>query len=350
MKTGHQTILCASLIILITAAAFSPVLQNRFTNWDDPDLLLNNNHIRGLSLKNVAVLFSTSFGGFGGYTPLVFVSYAIEYRFFGLNPKAFHITNLVIHIINSLLVFWLVTIISNNMRIGLLVAALFGVHPLHVEAVAWIQGRKDLLFSLFYLGGLVCYRLFLKKKAKKLNYILSLLFFALSLISKIAAVSLPLVILLMEYHQNRKLDRRSIVRAAPFLLLSLVFLALALITIGHESGVFRASKEHGSLLHNLTLFFYAFVFYISKFLIPIRLYARYSAGIGQYPWYILLNLTVFAVACLFLYVINRRRREPVVFGTTFFFLTLMPTLPFHFVGQPYADRYMYLPILVLLLI
>jgi tetratricopeptide (TPR) repeat protein len=325
-------------------------LQNGFTNWDDPDLLLDNNHIRSLSLKNVAELFATSYGGFGGYTPLVFVSYAIEYHFFRLNPKAFHSTNLILHIINSLLVFWLVTIIGSNMWIGFLAAAFFGVHPLHVEAVAWIQGRKDLLFSLFYLSGLVCYGLFLKKKAKKIYYILSLLFFALSLFSKVAAVSLPLVLLLMEYHMNRKLHKRSIVRAVPFILLSLAFLALALITVGPESAVFQASKEHSSLLHNLGLFFYSFVFYVGKFLIPIRLYARYSAGIGQYAGNVLLSATVFAAACLILYTIHRRRREAVVFGTTFFFLTLMPTLPFHFVGQPYADRYMYLPLFGFLLI
>ena len=103
-------------------------------------------------------------------------------------------------------------------------------------------------------------------------------------------------------------------------------------------------------LQNLGLFFYAFVFYISKIFLPIRLMARYPADIAQYPLDLLLNGAIFAVAGAFLYFVYRRNKESVRFGVAFFILTLMPTLPFHFAGQRLADRYAYLPLAGLLLI
>jgi len=351
MTKKTQIILQLCLIILVTGIAFRPSLKNGFTNWDDPELLLENDSVKSLSAGNIRSFFSGSYAGFGGYTPLVFMSYALEYHFFQLDPRIFHIDNLLLHVLNTVLIYFFIFLISRNIRVSFITSLLFGVHPLHVEAVAWIQGRKDLLFSLFFLGALISYLLFLRKRDKKnIYYILSLMLFTCSLFSKVTAVAFPFVILLLESYPGQKLDRSALRRSVPFFALAVVFLFLAFITLRPGSSGIPSAKGHLTYVQNLSLFFYAFVFYFSKILLPVRLMARYSSDIGQYPLGLVLNIAVFAVACTLIYSVYRRKKEFVSFGTAFFVLTLMPTLPFHFAGQPYADRYTYLPLAGILLI
>jgi hypothetical protein len=351
MTKKTQIVLQVCLIILVTVIAFYPSLKNGFTNWDDPELLLENDSVKSLSAGNIRSIFSGSYAGFGGYTPLVFVSYALEYRFFKLDPKIFHIDNLILHVLNTVLIYFLIFLISRNVWVSFITALLFGLHPLHVESVAWIQGRKDLLFSFFFLGALISYLLFLRKRVKNnIYYILSLVLFACSLFSKVTAVAFPFVVLLLEFYSGRKLDRSALRRSVPFFALALVFLFLAFLTLKPGSSGIPAPRGHLTYLQNLSLFFYAFVFYISKILLPVRLMARYSSDIFHYPLGLVLNIAVFAVAGALIYFIYRRKKEFATFGTAFFVLTLMPTLPFHFAGQPYADRYTYLPLAGILLI
>ena len=351
MTKKTHIILQLCLIILVTGIAFHPSLNNGFTNWDDPELLLENNSVKSLSAGNVRSIFSGSYAGFGGYTPLVFMSYALEYHFFQLDPKIFHVDNLLLHLLNTVLIYFIIFLISRNIRVSFMTSLLFGIHPLHVECVAWIQGRKDLLFSFFFLGALICYLLFLQKRDKKdIYYILSLILFACSLFSKVTAVAFPFIILLLGSYPGQKLDRSAIRRSVPFFALAVVFLFLAFITLRPGSSGIPSPKGHLTYFQNLSLFFYAFVFYISKILLPVRLMARYPSDIGQYPLDLVLNGAVFAVACMLIYFVYRRKKEFVSFGTAFFVLTLMPTLPFHFTGQPYADRYTYLPLAGILLI
>lgn len=351
MTKKTQIILQLCLIILVTGIAFMPSLKNGFTNWDDPELLLENDSVKSLSSGNIRSFFSGSYAGFGGYTPLVFVSYALECHFFQLDPRIFHIDNLLLHVLNTVLIYFVIFLISRNIGLSFITALLFGIHPLHVEAVAWIQGRKDLLFSFFFLGALISYLLFLRKRVRKnIYYVLSLVLFACSLLSKVTAVAFPLVILLLESTSGRKLDRSALRRSIPFFALAGVFLFLAFITLKPGSTGIPSPKEHLTYLQNLGLFFYAFVFYIGKILLPVRLMARYSAAIFGYPLDLALNGALFAIGGALIYFAYRRKKEFATFGTAFFVLTLLPTLPFHFAGQPYADRYTYLPLAGILLI
>jgi tetratricopeptide (TPR) repeat protein len=347
MNKKHQVFIQLFVIVLATIIAYLPSLKNDFTNWDDPTLVVDNAHIRSLSADNLRSFFSTSYGGFGGYTPLVFISYALDYRLFGLDSRAFHATNLLLHVLNSLLIYALLYLLSGQLSVSFVVAVLFGLHPLHVEAVAWTQGRKDLLFSLFYVAALCCYTLFVQKKQKRSYYILAFVLFVLSLFSKVTAISFPLVIFLVEFYRSKRIDKSSVVRSIPFVIVSAVVLSLAFIT---NTSAPSPPAENASYLQNLGLFFYAFVFYAAKVFWPVGLIARYSMNIGQYPWQILINLAIFAVMAVFIYLAHRRKPETVVFGIAFSILTLAPTLPFHFSGQPYADRYMYLPVAGLLFI
>src|SRR4030042_5660136 len=118
MTKKTQIILQLCLIILVTGIAFYPSLKNGFTNWDDPELLLENDSVKSFSARNVRSFFSGSYAGFGGYTPLVFLSYALEYHFFQLDPRIFHIDNLLLHILITVLIYFLVFLISRNIGVS----------------------------------------------------------------------------------------------------------------------------------------------------------------------------------------------------------------------------------------
>lgn len=195
---------------------------------------------------------------------------------------------------------------------------------------------------------MTCYILFAQKGQKRIYYITAFFLFVLSLFSKVTAISFPLVLLLLEYHLSNKIDKSSLVRSIPFVIMSVVVLSLAFIT--NESGPPPAPTENVPYLQNLGLFFYAFVFYVAKVFMPFGLLARYSVDIGQYLWQMILNLAVFTVVAALIYLAYRRKPSALTFGIVFSILTLAPTLPFHFSGQPYADRYMYLPLTGLLFI
>ncbi len=339
------------LLVIVTAVAFAPSVRNGFTNWDDPELILKNDTVKGLTGPNLRAIFTNSYAGFGGYTPLVLLSYAVEHEFFGLDPKVFHVDNLVLHVLNTLLIYALIALIFKDLWVAFAAALLFGVHPLHVEAVAWIQGRKDLLFSFFYLAAAIAYQVFLRRpKRPAAWFVLSLALFGGALFSKVAAISFPLIVLLLESHERRTLDKRTLRRLAPFLGLAAAFLVLAFLTMRTSAYGIPAPKVPLTYAQNLWIFFYAFIFYVSKIFLPIRLSARYPSDIAGYPMDLLLNGAVFALACAFLCFAYRRQRETVRFGVGFFIFTLLPTLPFHFAGQPYADRYTYLPLAFLLTI
>lgn len=333
-------------LIFITVLANLPALKNGFTNWDDPRLVLKNPDIRSLSASNLGKIFSTSYIGLGGYTPLVVLSYAVEYRLHRLDPRIFHTTNLVLHVLNTLLVFWLFQLLGAGIGASFIVAAIFGIHPIHVEAVAWIQGRKDLLFSFFYIGALISYVQFLRKPGGRRFYFIALGLSGLALFSKIAAVSLAPVLLLLEWRVSKRIDRKALTRSAPFWGMALIFIFLGFLT--HSPATSQATAPHLSITRGLGLLFYSFAFYASKTLLPFGLHASYSVELSQNQAGLMLSLAGLAIVMTLLYLAYRRDRGAVVFGLLFFFFTLLPTLPSHLVGQPYADRYMYLPLVGIL--
>ena len=333
-------------VVIITAAiVYVPSLGNGFTNWDDPVFITENPVIQTLSWKSMGKFFTHSYGGFGGYVPFVLLSYALEYELSGLNPGTFHAVNLILHLINCVLVYWFIFLVSRQRWMAFFVALLFGIHPLHVEAVAWIQGRKDLLFSLFYLAALISYFKYREKGEKKIFYYGTLIFFIFSLFSKVAAISLPFALLLLDYFISKGQIRINIRKMLLFFLVAFLFLVLAFLT--STAGSFVVQETNTGYVDNILLFFFSFVFYIGKIFLPIGLSARYPLEIFQLaPTFLAIVIfVIFAAVMIILYRFNRTRRYKVTFGVLFFIVTLMPTIPFHFIGQPYADRYMYLPVI-----
>lgn len=341
MSRRRTIVLLALALAAAGILAHAPALRNGFTNLDDPQILLENPDVRGLSGAHLLRLFGTSYGGLGGYTPLVLASYAIEYRFFGLNPRVFHATNLLLHVANTLLVFWLLGLVGGRLGVSFAVALIFAVHPLHVEPVAWIQGRKDLLFSFFLLAGLLVYARNILDRRRG-HGALALALFALAAFSKMAAVSFPLVLLLVERRLAGRIDRRAVLRTIPFWIVAGVIVALAFLT--HDPLLGRSAGPMPGPLESIGRFFYAFAFYAKRVVWPFGLMPGYLGRFGFPPAETIAAVTVLAGLVVALALAHRRRPDDVTFGVGLAVLTLLPTLPFHLFGQPYEDRYMYLPL------
>lgn len=203
------SVLFILLVIGLTFLVFNKTRSSDFIyNWDDNINVTNNDHIRDWSREGLLHLFDPD-------TPvneprLTLFTYTWEYHEFSLNPAPYHLHNLLLHILNLMLLFFFVKKILKKNYLALLVIFIFAVHPLHVEPVAWITGRKDLLFSFFYLGSLLCYIRYIEKQKNNLWFFASLLFAFLGLLSKIQAMSIPLAWIALDVYFKRPLTIKSL--------------------------------------------------------------------------------------------------------------------------------------------
>ena len=169
VKNHRLNVLLIVFILVITYFTFSHTLSYGFTNWDDDVFITENPNILGFSWEKIGEIFTSSNAGL--YSPLVVLSFSIENNIFGMKANVFHTTNLIIHLLNCILLFWLIFKISNNQTIISFIATiLFGIHPLHIESVVWLVERKDLLSTFFYLGSLILFIYFRKRKSKRVFY------------------------------------------------------------------------------------------------------------------------------------------------------------------------------------
>jgi hypothetical protein len=270
-KGMYRALFCCCIIAGITFIAFSPSLKNGFTNWDDSAYVVYNPDIKAFGLRHVAKIFSSKY--LTCYQPLTMLTYMAEYRFFRLNPMAYHCDDVLLHIINCLLVFALMYALSGKYFTSLLVALLFAVHPLRVESVAWIAERKGVLSSFFYFLSLLFYLRYMKKGKKKF-YGFSLLSLLLSLLSKGMAVSQPLVLLLIDYLNNRKLDKKVLLEKVPFFGVAGIFVVVTFLTM--KSAVPVSDCLTLSVIQRICVPFYAMVFYLVKTIVPFHLCSYYS--------------------------------------------------------------------------
>ena len=227
------------LPLLATLLVYLPSLDNSFA-WDDKSLVVNNPRIQVLSAENVRWAFTTTLGG--NWMPLTWLSFMLDRQLGGPGPRVFHVTQIVLHILNTLLVLFLVRRLLDLGAVGKgatfrwqtasLTALLFGIHPMHVESVAWISERKDVLYAFFFLAAM--HRHLEPRPEGKRGYFRDaevLLLFALSLMSKPMAVTLPLVLLLLDFWPagNRREDvrRRLATFYIPAFLLSITVAIMA---------------------------------------------------------------------------------------------------------------------------
>jgi Flp pilus assembly protein TadD len=329
-------------LLVVTAIFYYPTLQNKFVNWDDTVYVIENEFVQKLSVDNLKAIFTRSIAE--NYHPLTFVSLALDYAIAGTSPAWYHLVNLLLHLVNTLLVFQLIFLLTGRGRptIAFLTALLFAIHPMHVEAVAWVTGRKDLLFSLFYLAGLIAYFLYLEKgRTKWLIY--AFLLCVCSLLSKPAAVSFFLVLPLIDYWRGRGFGRRQVLEKLPF---ALACAAIGAITFMIQADSSVKTLEQLSVLDRVNFTAYGIVVYLVKVLFPINLSPFHSyPDLSKVPvhFYYMPFLALGLVGGM-VWLSWKRTWRVGLFGIMFFLVTLSPTMQLLAFGESIvSERYTYLP-------
>ncbi|HEV3003539.1 MAG TPA: hypothetical protein VGX78_03720, partial [Pirellulales bacterium] len=193
----RSPVVAAILLAVLTAVAYTSAVGNDFVNYDDPDYVVDNPYVRrGLTGEGFAWAWTTTLGA--NWNPLTWLSLQLDAQLGEMAPAAFHLTNVVLHVANTLLLFAALWSLTGACWRGALVAALFAVHPLHVESVAWVTERKDVLSVLFGLAALLAYAWYARRPSGS-RYCLVALALALSLLAKPMLVTLPCVFLLVDY-------------------------------------------------------------------------------------------------------------------------------------------------------
>lgn len=335
------------IVLVLTIISFSPILKAGFVNLDDNGYIYENPDIVSGGITSIVHLFTRFY--VGHYLPFTMLSFKIEYLVFGLHAPGYHFINLLLHLSNICLVYVLLLKVFRKHQIALVVAALFAIHPMHVESVAWISERKDVLYSLFLLISLIYYVRYLSNRSSLKCFYLSLTFFVVSLLSKSAAVILPFLLVLIDLITNRKLDKKLIIEKIPFFAISLIF---ALLTL-HSQDVGGKGSEAFDKFSGFDQFLfaiYAFGFYLVKVFVPSNLAAYHPfphIQNGLFPDVFYISIMVAVVFFLLLLwqiflSVKNKKLSVVLFGMLFYLFatSLYLYLP---VGRVIvAERFSYL--------
>ncbi|MBI4949812.1 MAG: tetratricopeptide repeat protein [Deltaproteobacteria bacterium] len=356
MKDRRHILIAASLVAALTFLVYLPSLSNGFVNWDDPGYVYKNPNIRSLDLKWAFTAVVV-----GNWHPATLLSLALDHSIWGLNPLGFHLTNSIIHSLNAFLAAllgWTLYPYKENDRMGavitgLMAGALFGLHPAHVESVAWVSERKDVLSAFFFILSALFYIRYARGKGVAC-YGLSLAAFTLALLSKPMAVSLPIVLLIIDFYPLDRFKagffKKTVIEKIPFFLLAGASAALAL-WAQRVSGAL-SSLDSVPLLERIPVAFSAHAFYIYKLCVPIDLSPFYPlperSGIFE-PWAIIsvMSFAVISIAAL----VTLKRKKAVIATWAYYVITLLPVIGLVQVGsQAAADRYTYIPSLSLFIL
>ncbi len=318
------------VIVVITSFVYLPSINNNFTNWDDQKYVVENPFIKSISAENLKNIFSKFY--LANYHPLTLLSFMVEYGFFGDNPSVYHLTNLLLHLVNCILVYLLIFLITDNHAVAFVTSSLFGIHPMNVESVAWVSERKNVLYSIFFLGSSLSYVFYLKTNQFKC-YFLSILLFTFSILSKATAVTLPVLLILFEISIRQTKLKKLLINTIPFFVVSSVFLFAAVFAQSMEGKVRIADTS------------FLLTFYLSKLAFPVKLSCLYPyADFANEFKENFLMYTIIPVIGTIAAVLSLKYTKKIVFGTLFFLINLLPFIVLIPVGiQAAADRYVYVP-------
>ena len=334
-------------VLLLTFIVFSPSLKNGFTNRDDDQYVTSNKLITSLSKDNIIEIFKTENSVALNYHPLTILSLALDYKLSGYDPKTYHFTNLLFHLFNTALVFWFILLLSGNkVRVAVIVALFFGIHPMHVESVAWVSERKDVLYTFFFMSALICYYKYISHTGNQRwrSYIFILLLFILSLLSKGMAVVLPMIFVLIDWYVGRKVNRSAILEKLPLVALSIFF---GLLAMRIQSNGALTKFETNNFLYAS----YGFINYMINLFLPIRLscYYPYPLLTGHRLPVVFYVSFILVLGMLVLTYFASKRNKAVAFGLLFFSITIVLVSQLISVGEVImADRYSYVSYIGLL--
>jgi protein O-mannosyl-transferase len=341
---GWGTPLALLLIALVTVAVYWPALGNGFIDYDDTDYVTVNMMVRqGLTLQGALWSFSAFHAG--NWHPLTWLSHMLDIQLFGLNPAGHHAVSVLLHAGNAALLCLVLQRLTGLLGRSAAVALLFALHPLHVESVAWIAERKDVLSTLFWLLTMLAYLWYLKGPSVG-RYLALAALFCLGLLSKQMLVTLPFVLLLVDYWPLKRLfpnPSRALLEKLPLIVLAV---SAALVTVlAQDSAGALSHADAGSLLVNLGNGIICYVKYLRNMVFPVDLALFYPlVPAAVTPARVAAALALLA-ALSGLAVQQRKQRPYLLFGWCWYLITLLPVIGFIRIGsQAMADRYTYLPL------
>src|SRR6187402_313784 len=325
-------------ILILTAIVYLPTLNAGFVNWDDPDYIYNNYVIKDLS--HVTDFFTVPIQG--NYHPLTMLSLALNYAVSGYDAWSYHLLNLVLHLVNCLLVYRLALLLSrNNSLIAFVTSLLFGIHPMHVESVAWVSERKDVLYTLFFLLGHITFTKFIDTGKKK-EYWMTLLFLVLSLLSKPAAVIFPVSLFCIDILRNRALSFKLIAEKIPFFIPALL---MGLLTINAQKEIGATGEDYFGLASNILFGFYGIMVYFLKLILPIGQSAFYPfPPLNEKLAVVYYVAPLFTLLLALITYFSWKKHKAIIFGVSFYIINLLLVLQVFSVGSAIiAERYTYVP-------
>lgn len=366
-KDGNDKALRALAPIFVfvaTGIVFLPAIHNDFVTWDDNAALAGNLNYRGLGLRELRWMFTTFF--MGHYQPLSWMTFGVDYLFWGLNPLGYHLTNVILHAANAALFYFValrllaLSKIDDNrwrLRCGACLAALFfALHPLRVESVAWATERRDVLSGLFFLSAVIAY-LKAATSGAAAGYskwiALALLAYLLSLLSKATGMTLPVVLVILDFFPLKRLGwsadgwfgkaaRKVWIEKLPFVLLAIAA-AVTAVMAQYLSGAMKSVARHGPLQRAAQASF-GLLYYLGKTFFPARVYPMYDLPRDFSPWEPVYVGSFLAVVAITGGLFVLRRRRPALFAAWIYYAALIaPVAGVAQSGsQMVADRYSYL--------
>ncbi len=361
LNKKYLYIICLFLVVA-TLAVYWQVLDNDFVLFDDDAYVIKNEHVhKGVTFNGLTWAITSSYAS--NWHPLTWVSHMLDCQLYGLNPKGHHLTSLLLHVANTLLLLLILVRMTGSLWQSSFVAALFAIHPLHVESVAWVAERKDVLSTFFMMLTLWIYTIYAKKGGLK-RYLLVVLFFVLGLMSKPMLVTLPLVLLMLDFWPLGRLSQIELTgqhtdgMSNIFRLLweKVPFFALA---AGSSVVTFIAQKNTGAMELQRTVFlqariintFVAYTEYMLNMIWPVKLAILYPHPGNSLPLWksVVAGLVLVLITIL---VIRKARKIPyLAVGWLWYVVTLIPVIGIVQVGsQAMADRYTYTTLIGLFVI
>ncbi len=346
------------LLFLGTILLYLPALQNGFVSYDDPAYVLSNSHVlQGLSWSNIKWVWTATIEA--NWHPLTWVSHMLDVQLFGLNPRGHHFVNVLLHALNVALLFQLFRKATGSLSRSAIVAALFAVHPLNVECVAWIAERKSLLSMLFLLLAFLAYEAYVRRRGF-IRYAVVFVLFALGLSAKPMVITLPVLLLLWDYWPLARTSASQSESSRPWTIMLVAEKIPLFILSGASAWITLYAQHKGGALGSTSVLplsqrlenaIFSYVAYVGKLIWPTRLAVFYPHPEGSLAvWKVLLSAVVL-VAVTALAWRSRNARPWLLTGWLWYLVAMVPMIGAVQVGrQAMADRYAYLPFIGLFII
>jgi len=339
-----QNLIVYVFLTVVTLAVFWQMTGYNFINFDDDVYVTMNSHVQsGMTLNGIRWAFCSTDAEF--WHPLTWLSLMLDNQLYGLNAGGYHLTNLILHILNTLLLFWLFNRMTGSIWKSAFVAALFALHPLHVESVAWIAKRKDVLSAFFWMVTLCLYVYYTEKPVIR-RYLLVLFSFILALMSKPMVVTLPIIMILLDYWPLRRFESKrenwffwQLKEKIPFFILSVV---CSIITFYVHNNPSEKGIPLSSRITNAPV---SFVTYLEKTFWPHDLAVFYPFP-DQIPFWQILGATLLIIIVSIAVIVMVKRFPYLFVGWLWYAITLLPVIGIIQVNaQAMSDHYTYLPII-----